>query len=72
MPTVRISTDWGHRDRMEWIGALKLDKEGHIERSAKIPEESYQRIEAAIAAGYIEGNIYLKEDESRFHFFLDR
>jgi hypothetical protein len=57
---------------MEWVGALNLDREGNIERSAKIPEESHQRIEAAIADGHIEGDIYLKDDECRIHYFLDR
>ena len=71
MPSVRISTDWGHSDRMEWAGAPNIDKGNRIERSLPIPEEAYQRIESAIAAGHIEGNIYL-EDRSRFHWFLDR
>ena len=71
MPSVRISTDWGHADRMQWAGAPNIDKENRIERSLRIPEEAYQRIESAIAAGHIEGNIYL-EDRSRFHWFLDR
>jgi len=71
MPSVRITTDWGHSDRMEWAGAPSIDKENHLERSAGIPEGAYQRIEAAIAAGYGEGDVYL-EDRSRFHWFLDR
>jgi hypothetical protein len=56
---------------MEWAGAPNIDKENRIERALQIPEEAYQRIESAIAAGHIEGNIYL-EDRSRFHWFLDR
>jgi hypothetical protein len=71
MPTVRITTDWGRRDQMEWAGAPAIDKEGRIERSLDIPEEAYQGIEGAIRKGYVEGNVYLK-DKSRFSWFLDR
>ena len=35
MPSVRITTDWGHRDRMEWAGAPSISKEGPlVSRSA--------------------------------------
>jgi hypothetical protein len=71
MPSVRITTDWHHPERMEWIGAPKIDSNGRIERSLAIPEEAYQRIESAIAEGYLEGDVYLP-DRSRFHWFLDR
>jgi hypothetical protein len=56
---------------MEWAGAPNIDKGNRIERSLPIPEEAYQRIESAITAGHIEGDVYL-EDRSRFHWFLDR
>jgi hypothetical protein len=71
MPSVRISTDWGHANRMEWLGAPKISKENRIERSIDIPEETYMRIESAIAAGHIEGDVHLP-DLSRFHWFVDR
>jgi hypothetical protein len=71
MPTVRITTNWRHPHRMEWAGAPSIDKEGRIERSITIPEEAYEGIESAIAAGHIEGDVYLP-DRSRFHWFLDR
>jgi hypothetical protein len=71
MPSVRITTDWGHRDRMEWAGAPGIGKDGKIERSIDIPEEAFQGIEAGIRKGFVEGNFYLK-DKSRFSWFLDR
>jgi len=71
MPNVRISTDWQHPGDMQWSGAPLVDADNHVERSLPIPEEAYQRIEAAIAGGHLEGDIFLK-DRSRFHWFLDR
>lgn len=71
MPTVRITTNWGHPDHMEWAGAPVIDRKNHLERSLDIPEEAYERIESAITAGHIEGDVYLPEG-SRFHWFLDR
>ena len=71
MPTVRITTSWGHAERMEWAGATDIDAENHIERSLAIPEEGYKRIESAVIGGHIEGDVYL-EDKSRFQCFLDR
>jgi hypothetical protein len=71
MPNVRIMSDWGHAGRMEWAGAPLIDARNRIERSVAIPEEAYERIESGIAAGHIEGEIYLKNG-SRFKWFLDR
>ena len=71
MPSVRITTDWGHAGRMEWAGAPNIDAANRIERSVDIPEEAFKRIEAAIAGGHIEGEIRL-QNASRFHWFLDR
>ena len=71
MPNVRITSDWGHAGRMEWAGAPAIDAENRIERSVAIPEEAYERIESAMAAGHGEGEIYLKNG-SRFKWFLDR
>jgi hypothetical protein len=56
---------------MEWAGAPAIDAKNRIERSVAIPEEAYERIESGIAAGHIEGEIYLKNG-SRFKWFLDR
>lgn len=71
MSTVRITSDWQHPDQMEWVGAPEIDAKNRIERSFPIPEEAYTRIESAITAGHIEGDVYLA-DCSRFHWFLDR
>jgi hypothetical protein len=71
MPTVRITTDRGHPDRLEWAGAPPIDTRNHLERSLDIPEEAYGRIESAITEGHIEGDVYLR-DGSRIHWFLDR
>lgn len=71
MASVRITTNWRHPDRMEWAGAPGIDKKGAIERSVPIPEEVYQQVEAAIAGGHLEGDVFLP-DRSRFHWFLDR
>jgi hypothetical protein len=71
MPNVRITTNYGHSERMEWAGAPDIDAENHIERSVAIPEEAYKKIEAAVLGGHLEGDVYL-EDKSRFHWFLDR
>jgi hypothetical protein len=71
MASVRISSNWQHLDKMEWVGAPTIDKKNRIERGLKIPNEAYEGIEAAIAKGHIEGSVYL-EDGSRFQWFLDR
>jgi hypothetical protein len=71
MATVRITTNWQHPDKMEWIGAVEIDKKGVLKRSAQIPPEAYALIESAIAAGRIEGDVYAAEG-ARFHWFLDR
>jgi hypothetical protein len=71
MPTVRISTNWQHPAEMEWCGAPPIGDDNHIQRTLKIPEQAYQRIEAAIAQGHLEGSVYLP-DGSRFQWFLDR
>jgi hypothetical protein len=71
MQNVRITTNWGHAERMEWAGAPVIDAENHIERSVAIPEEAYERIETAVIGGHLEGDVYLG-DKSRFHWFLDR
>ena len=71
MPSVRITSDWGHPGQMEWAGAPPISKRGRIKRSIDIPEEAFTAIEAAIKKGSIEGNVYLK-DHSRFNWFLDR
>jgi hypothetical protein len=71
MPTVRITTDWGHAGRMEWAGAPRIGPDNQIERSIDIPEEAYARIESAIGGGHLEGEIHLKTG-NRFHWFLDR
>lgn len=71
MSTVRITTNWRHPERMEWVGAPTIDRQGHIERSVEVPEEAIRGIESAISRGNIEGNVYLA-DHTRFHWFLDR
>ena len=71
MPTVRISGNWRNPNKKEWAGAPKLDTEGRIERSIKIPEEAFQAIEKEIAKGSSEGIVFLK-DGVRFDYFVDR
>ena len=60
-----------HVTRNEWIGAPPVDKEGHIERSAEMPEEVYLQIEQDIARGTGEGMIFL-DNQRRLDWFLDR
>jgi hypothetical protein len=69
--TVRISTNWQHPEKMEWVGAPIINKKGQIARSVKIPDEAFAGMESAIAKGHIEGSLYLA-DGARFQWFLDR
>lgn len=71
MPMVRITTNWRHPQVMEWVGAPEIDANGRIARTVEVPDEALQKIEAAIAGGNIEGDVYLP-DRSRFNWFLDR
>lgn len=71
MPSVRISGNWQNVNRMDWAGAPKVDKAGHIERSIDIPEEAFVAIEEALKGGAPEGDVFIK-DGSRFHWFLDK
>jgi hypothetical protein len=69
--TVRLSGNVRHATRSEWLGAPPVDTEGHIERSVDLPEEVYQTIERAIAAGSAEGIVFL-DGQRRVDWFLDR
>ena len=71
MATVRISTNWQHPDRMEWVGVVERDKTGVLARRVNIPEDAYARIEAGLAAGNIEGDIIVADDV-RVRWLLDR
>ncbi len=71
MPTVRITGNNRNVTQEEWLGAPAIDEKGHIERSLKIPEEAYRRIEEGIARGFIEGKVSLAGGV-RFSWFLDR
>jgi hypothetical protein len=57
MATVRISSNWGHPNKIAWCGAPAINEGNHIERSLRIPKAAYQRIEAAIGQGYLEGSV---------------
>jgi hypothetical protein len=70
MTTVRISSNWGHPDRVEWCGAPALAADNHIERSTDLPEEAYEKIEAGIGHGYVEGTVFL-DDGSKVCWYLD-
>ena len=71
MAKLRISGNWRNPNKMEFGGILKVDKEGHIERSLEIPEDVYEKIEVAIGTGNLEGRI-LQEGDVRYDWFLDR
>jgi hypothetical protein len=69
--TVRLSGNVRHVTRSEWLGALPVDAGGNIERSVDLPEEVYQTIERAIAAGSSEGIVFL-DGQRRVDWLLDR
>jgi hypothetical protein len=73
MATVRISSARHIHDPMQWVGAPAIDRTNRIERSPDLalPEAAYQRIEAGVAQGYLEGEFGLA-DGTRFHWVLDR
>lgn len=72
MATVRITgTTPSNIHKAEWLGKPILDPSGRIERTLDLPEVAYQRIEKAIAAGGLEGTIFL-EDGRRLDWFVDR
>jgi hypothetical protein len=72
MPSVHIATNRGHMARMVVAGAPALDRQGRLERSIPLPEEAFQKIEAALAQGFQEGMLFLTDDGSRLDWYLDR
>jgi hypothetical protein len=70
MATVRITGNVHGPHKREWAGAPTVDEHGHIERSIKLPEEVYRKIEKGIAEGYREGILFI-EGERRFDWLLD-
>jgi hypothetical protein len=71
MPTVRLSGDWRHAGKMEWVGAPEVDADGRIERLPDVPEEVFQAVEKELARGGGEGTVYLTNG-GRCNWFLDR
>lgn len=71
MATVRMNGNVRLVTKSEWLGAPTIDKAGHIERTAEVPEEVYQAIEKDIAQGSIEGMVFL-DPQRRVDWFLDR
>ncbi|HEY8505792.1 MAG TPA: hypothetical protein VIL46_14500 [Gemmataceae bacterium] len=71
MPSVRLSGNVKFVTKVQGLGAPALDEQGRLERTAEIPEEAYQRIEQAVAQGFIEGRIYLDRDRY-IDWLLDR
>jgi hypothetical protein len=69
--TIRISGEWHHPGRKEWVGTAAVDESGRIERTLDIPEDACLAIEHEIARGSIEGAAYLPGG-AHFNWFLDR
>lgn len=72
MATVRINGTTPHNiHKQEWLGALHVDLNNHIERSVDLPEIVYQRIEEGVTRGHIQGILFL-DDGRRIEWLLDR
>jgi hypothetical protein len=71
MASVRITTNRNHPASMEWLVALPVGATGRIERSKDVPEDVCAAIERGIAAGNIEGDCFVNQEE-RYHWFFDR
>ncbi len=70
MATIRLSGNWRNINKKEWLGALEIDKEGHIERGVDMPEQVYQKLEEELAKGAREGKIYLSQ-QVYLDYFVD-
>ncbi|MER3416167.1 MAG: hypothetical protein C4297_08170 [Gemmataceae bacterium] len=71
MASVRIACNRRNPQKMEYLGTLPVDTEGHIARDLDLPAPVYDALEAAMARGDNEGTLYVDRDIC-YRWFVDR